>query len=64
MERIWKEADVAPLKVLSQHLPGGAERSYKKPQSEQPASGPRFEPDTSRIQRRSANHAVISGLNP
>jgi hypothetical protein len=30
LERIWKEAVVAKVKVLSQHLPGGTEESHEK----------------------------------
>jgi hypothetical protein len=30
LERIWKEAAVAKVKVLSQHLPGGTEESHEK----------------------------------
>jgi hypothetical protein len=33
-ERIWKEAAVVQLKVLSQHSPGGIEEKYKNPRSE------------------------------
>jgi hypothetical protein len=47
LEKIWKEAVMAYFKVLSWHSPGGTEENHDKPQSEQPDSGPRFEPGTS-----------------
>jgi hypothetical protein len=47
-----------PLKILSRHLPGGTEKKHKKPQSGEPLSGLRFEPDTFQIQSRSAKHSV------
>jgi hypothetical protein len=33
VERIWEERVAALLKVLSQHMPGGTEKSTENPQS-------------------------------
>jgi hypothetical protein len=41
-------------------LPVGTEENHEKPQSGQPVSGPRFEPGTSWIQSRSANHSTTT----
>jgi hypothetical protein len=41
--------------VLSLHLLEGTERNHKKNLSGYQLSGPRFEPETYRIQSRSAN---------
>jgi hypothetical protein len=32
-ERLWKEAVLAYLRALSQHLPGRSEENHRKPQS-------------------------------
>jgi hypothetical protein len=55
LEMMCKEAVVAEFKVLSQHLPGGTD---EKSWSGYPVSGPRFEPETSRIRIRIVNHAT------
>jgi hypothetical protein len=46
--------------VLYGYLHGWTEENLEKPHSEQVVSGPRFEPHTSKIQNRSANHFIIT----
>jgi hypothetical protein len=58
LERMWKEAVVAKSKEPSR--PGGTEENHENPQSGQPVSGLRFEPWTSRIRSRSANHSTTT----
>jgi hypothetical protein len=43
---MWKEVNVAQLKVLSKHLPGGSEENNDKSQSDKPFSKPVFDPGT------------------
>jgi hypothetical protein len=42
--RMWKELVMVSFKVLSWHLSIGTEESFKKHQSRQLVTGPRFEP--------------------
>jgi hypothetical protein len=58
LERTWKEAGVAKVKLLYQHLPGQTEESHGNPQSVQSVFRPTTEPVTSRIKSRSANHST------
>jgi len=46
LERMWKEAVAAYVKLQPLHLPG-AKETHEKLQSGQPALGPIFEPRTS-----------------
>jgi hypothetical protein len=55
MKRSWPN-----FKVMSQHLSGESEKNHEKSQSGQSVSGPRFEPGTSRIRRRSVNHSTTT----
>jgi hypothetical protein len=57
---MWKEAVVAFHRVLSRNLPGGTKENHENPQSAHPVSGPRFEPGTSLIRCRSANHSAAT----
>jgi hypothetical protein len=57
---MWKEAVVAYIYALSQHLSGGPEEKYEKPQSEWPIIGPRFEAETYRIPKRSVSDSTTT----
>jgi hypothetical protein len=50
---------MAKFKVLSWHLPGRTRKTTKN-LSGYSVSGPRFEPGTSRIQSRNANHSTTT----
>jgi hypothetical protein len=50
LERMWKEAAMAYLKILTRHLPGLTEELHENYQSELPVSWPRFEPHTSELE--------------
>jgi hypothetical protein len=47
LESMWKEAVMAEFKVLYQNLPGVTKENHKNPQSGQPVSRPRYEPQPS-----------------
>jgi hypothetical protein len=52
------------IKVLSRyHLPEGTEEIHENPQSGYRVSGPRFEPETSRIRNRSTNHSDATSVS-
>jgi hypothetical protein len=57
----WKgceEVIIALFKVLYWYLPGGTEENHKK-HIRIVVSRPRFEPGTSLIQNKSANHLAV-----
>jgi hypothetical protein len=60
LERIWKEAVVVQIEVLSRHLPGRTEKNHEKLQSGYPFSVPAFDPGTSRIRSKGANHSTTT----
>jgi hypothetical protein len=48
------------FKVLSQNSSGGTEKKRGNPNQDSRSSGPIFEPESSRIRNRSANHSTTT----
>jgi hypothetical protein len=59
LEMFWKKAVVAYFKMLSQDLPGEAEKKPRKHQSGLPVSESRFGPGISRIRSRIIGKLVV-----
>jgi hypothetical protein len=57
---VWKDKVVASFEALSRHVLGGTEENNDILQSIQVASGLKFEPRTSQIQRGNSNWTATS----